>query len=122
MERLATGHSVKQPLELPGWRRWRPRPPAALQHAARVSQARTARNAAGHAQHRLRAAQGVLCLGERYGAARLDAACQRTLAAGDASYRTVKCILAAGLEAVPLPRPPAARPPGCRCCCAARPR
>jgi transposase len=58
---------------------------------------------AGHAQHHLRAAQGVLRLGEHHGAARLDAACQRALAAGDPSYRTVKGILAAGLEAVPLP-------------------
>jgi hypothetical protein len=45
----------------------------------------------------------VLRLGEHHGAARLDAACQRALAAGDPSYRTVKGILAAGLEAVPLP-------------------
>jgi transposase len=58
---------------------------------------------AGHTQHHLRAAQGVLRLGEHHGAARLDAACQRALAAGDPSYRTVKGILAAGLEAVPLP-------------------
>jgi transposase len=58
---------------------------------------------AGHAQHHLRAAQGVLRLGEHHGASRLDAACQRALAAGDPSYRTVKGILAAGLEAVPLP-------------------
>jgi transposase len=58
---------------------------------------------AGHAQHHLRAAQGVLRLAERYGPGRLDAACQRALAAGDPSYRTVKGILAAGLEAVPLP-------------------
>jgi transposase len=47
--------------------------------------------------------RGVLRLAERYGTARLDAACQRALAAGDPSYRTVKGILAAGLEAVPLP-------------------
>jgi transposase len=70
---------------------------------------------AGHAQHHLRAAQGVLRLAERYGTARLDAACQRALAAGDASYRTVKGILAVGLEAVPLPAEvtsgPAARVP-----------
>jgi IstB-like ATP binding protein len=70
---------------------------------------------AGHAQHHLRAAQGVLRLAERYGTARLDAACQRALTAGDPSYRTVKGILAAGLEAVPLPAEitsgPAARVP-----------
>ena len=62
---------------------------------------------AGHAQHHLRAAQGVLRLGERYGPGRLDAACQRALAAGDPSYRTVKGILAAGLDAAPLAAQPA---------------
>jgi hypothetical protein len=65
---------------------------------------------AGHAQHHLRAAQGVLRLGELYGTARLDAACQRALAAGDPCYRTVKGILAAGLEAVPLPAETHQRP------------
>ena len=35
---------------------------------------------------------------------RLDAACARALAAGDPSYRTVKGVLAAGLERVPLPQ------------------
>lgn len=48
--------------------------------------------------HRLRAAQGVLRLAERYPANRVDAACARALAVGDPSYRTVKGILAAGTE------------------------
>ena len=55
------------------------------------------------ALHHLRAAQGVLRLGERYGPGRLDAACRRALAVGDLSYRTVKGILAAGADQVPLP-------------------
>ena len=69
---------------------------------------------AGNALHHLRAAQGVLRLGERYGTDRLDAACQRALTVGDPSYRTVKGILAAGTEHAPLaiqPRLPMAQIP-----------
>jgi transposase len=62
---------------------------------------------AGNALHHLRAAQGVLRLGDRYGSGRLDAACARALAAGDPSYRTVKGILTAGLEGAPLHAQPA---------------
>jgi DNA replication protein DnaC len=58
---------------------------------------------AGNALHHLRAVQGVLRLVERYGPGRLDAACRRALAFGDPSYRTVKGILAAGADQVPLP-------------------
>ena len=47
---------------------------------------------------RLRQAQGVLRLSERYGALRLEAACRRALEVGDPAYRTVKGILAAGAE------------------------
>jgi len=43
---------------------------------------------------RLRAAQGVLNLANRYGRARLEAACDRALAHGSVHYRTVKTILA----------------------------
>lgn len=50
------------------------------------------------ALHRLRSAQGVIRLSERYDADRLDAACARALVVGDPSYRTVKGILAAGTE------------------------
>lgn len=51
-----------------------------------------------NAIHRLRAIQGIIGLRERYGDARLDAACARALAVGDPRYRTVKGILAAGTE------------------------
>ncbi|HXI67405.1 MAG TPA: IS21 family transposase [Steroidobacteraceae bacterium] len=59
---------------------------------------------------RLRAAQGVIALGKRYGAARLEAACERALAHDSAHYRTVKTILATGADRQPLdePRTPAA--------------
>jgi hypothetical protein len=51
-----------------------------------------------HALHHLRQAQGILRLGEKYGAERLDAACLRALSFGDPGYRTVKTILERGLE------------------------
>lgn len=50
----------------------------------------------------LRAAQGVIRLERAHGAARLDAACQRALAFDDPRYRTVKTILAKGLELAPI--------------------
>ena len=51
---------------------------------------------------RLRAAQGVLALGHRYGAARLDAACARALAHDSPHYRTVKTILSTGADQQPI--------------------
>lgn len=47
---------------------------------------------------RLRAAQGVLRFAERYGAERLEGACARALAHDNVQYRTVKIILARGLD------------------------
>ena len=57
------------------------------------------------ALHRLRSAQGILGLRARHGHARVEAACARAITAGDPSYRTIKGILAAGLEAEPVPPP-----------------
>ena len=51
---------------------------------------------------RLRAAQGVLRLAERYGNARLEAACARALVHDSPFYRTVKTILAGGFDQQPL--------------------
>jgi hypothetical protein len=51
-----------------------------------------------NALYRLRQAQGVIRLAERYEPERLNAACRRAIAAGDPSYKTVKGILAAGTE------------------------
>jgi len=62
----------------------------------------------GHALHHLRQAQGVLRLGEKYGAARLNAACDRALAFGDPAYRTIKTILERGLDLQTTP--PAVQP------------
>ena len=61
------------------------------------------------ALHRLRAAQGVIALAERYDPERLDAACAGALLAGDPSLRTVRGILRSGREAV-IPGEPAALP------------
>jgi transposase len=65
-----------------------------------------------NAIHRLRAIQGIIRLRERYGDARLDAACARAIEVGDPGYRTVKGILAAGTEhGDNPPRPPVPNPP-----------
>lgn len=64
-----------------------------------------------NALYRLRQAQGVLRLAERYEPERLDAACARAIAAGDPGLKTVRGILAAGTEhdaLVIVERPPAA--------------
>ena len=58
-----------------------------------------------NALFRLRAAQGVLHLADKHQPGRLEAACAKAAAAGDPSYRTVKGILAAGTEQVPVTAP-----------------
>jgi len=55
-----------------------------------------------NALFRLRAAQGVLGLADKHGAARLEAACALAVSVGDPSYRTIKGILAAGTEHQPV--------------------
>lgn len=52
---------------------------------------------------RLRAVQGILRLAETYGAARLEAACQRANHFATPSYRAVKTILQKGLDQAPEP-------------------
>jgi hypothetical protein len=51
-----------------------------------------------HALYRLRQAQGVVRLAEKYGNVRLNAACRRASEIGDPEYRTVRGILVAGTE------------------------
>jgi len=58
-----------------------------------------------------RSCLGVLRLEGKYGAARLEAACARALAAGGRSYGSVRSILERGLDALPL-EGAAAPPPG----------
>ena len=55
-----------------------------------------------HPEQGYRACLGLLRLGQARGADRLEAACERALRLGAYSYRTVKNILASGLDRVPL--------------------
>jgi transposase len=55
-----------------------------------------------HPEQGYRACLGLMRLGKRYSAARLDAACARALAAGAVSYRSVKSMLETGLDRQPL--------------------
>jgi len=59
-----------------------------------------------HPQQGFRACRGLIGLGEKYGSERLELACHRALAIRGPSYRTVKSILMAGLETLPLPEDP----------------
>jgi hypothetical protein len=60
-----------------------------------------------NALFRLRAAQGVLGLTNKYSPDRVEAACAHALAVGDATYRTIKGILAAGTDRQDAPARPA---------------
>jgi len=63
-----------------------------------------------HPQHGFRACLGILRLGKRYGAARLEAACRRALVIGACSYKSVESILKNGLDKKPLPATPIESP------------
>ena len=56
-----------------------------------------------NALFRLRAAQGVIGLIDKYGPDHLETACARAIEVGDPSYRTIKGILATGAHARPAP-------------------
>jgi transposase len=56
-----------------------------------------------HPEQGFRSCLGILRLGHRYGAERLEAACRRALAVRAASYRSVESILKTGLDRQPLP-------------------
>jgi len=74
--------------------------------AAEIGEATTAvigELLAVNALFRLRAAHGVLGLADKHGTIRLERACAKAIAAGDPSYRTIKNILTARLEADPPP-------------------
>ncbi|MDU8471649.1 IS21-like element ISPsy40 family transposase, partial [Pseudomonas syringae pv. actinidiae] len=55
-----------------------------------------------HPQHGFRACLGILRLSKQHGEARLEAACQRALALGACSYKSLESILRQGLEKLPL--------------------
>ena len=56
-----------------------------------------------HPKRGIRACQGILRLGGKFGNDRLDAACARAIAIGSTDYRSVHSILKNGLEKRPLP-------------------
>jgi transposase len=56
-----------------------------------------------HPEHAYRAGMGIMALARRYGPERFEAACTRAVALGAISYSSVKSILAAGLDRLPLP-------------------
>jgi len=55
-----------------------------------------------HPQHGFRACLGILRLSKQHGEERLEAACQRALALGACSYKSLESILRQGLEKLPL--------------------
>ena len=63
-----------------------------------------------HPQQGFRACLGLIRLGERFGAERLDAACRRALDAGTIRYRSVQSILKMGLDQQVLPEEPDREP------------
>lgn len=85
------------PKRLVDWGRKTGRSTAAVVEAILVSRP--------HPQQGFRACLGLLRLGERYGAERLEAACRRAQAIGSCSYQSVKSILQAGLDRQPLAEP-----------------
>ena len=56
-----------------------------------------------HPQQGFRACMGLIRLGKSYTPQRLDKACQRALAIGSYSYKSVQSILKKGLDQLPLP-------------------
>lgn len=58
-----------------------------------------------HPEQGYRACLGLLSLGRRYSATRLEAACVRAKTSGAMSYKSVKSILATGLDQAPVEEP-----------------
>jgi transposase len=56
-----------------------------------------------HPEQGFRSCLGIVRLGTRFGAERVEAACRRALSASSFSYRSVESILRNGLDKQPLP-------------------
>lgn len=56
-----------------------------------------------HPEQGFRSCLGIMRLGSRYGAERLESACQRALSVRSLNYRSIESILKNGLDKVPLP-------------------
>src|SRR5262245_8271364 len=63
-----------------------------------------------HPQQGFRTCLGIMRLGKRYGAERLEAACRRAIRIGACSYKRIESLLKHALDQQPLPGPPAAAP------------
>jgi hypothetical protein len=63
-----------------------------------------------HPEQGYRSCLGLMRLARRHGTTRLEQACQRALLLEVCSYRSIRSILEARLEAQPLPSPSANRP------------
>lgn len=59
-----------------------------------------------HPQQGFRSCLGIMRLGKRYGAERLEAACVRALKLGACTYKSLESMLRQGLENEPLPQTP----------------
>ncbi len=59
-----------------------------------------------HPQQGFRSCLGIMRLGKRYSAERLEAACRRALTIGACSYKSIESILKNGLDRRPLPQQP----------------
>jgi transposase len=58
-----------------------------------------------HPEQGYRSCLGIMRLSQRYGPARVEAACLRAERLGAASYKTVQNILGAGLDTLPFDEP-----------------
>jgi transposase len=79
---------------------------------ATASLARAIMEARTHPEQGYRSCLGIIRLGDRYGADRLEAACARALGARALSYRSVESILSHGLDSQPLAPRPVPKPHG----------
>jgi len=57
-----------------------------------------------HPQQGYRSCLGIMRLGKQYSPQRLEKACQRAVAIGGYSYKSVRSILEKGLDKLPLPQ------------------
>jgi len=57
-----------------------------------------------HSEQGYRACLGIIRLGRRYGAARLESACRRAMLLDACNYRSIKSILATAVDRQPLPK------------------
>ncbi len=104
------GTAVTKPEHRPrAHREWGEWPPERLVRWAAQTGPKTAEVVAAILSHRThpetgrRACLGLMRMGEKYGAGRVEAACSRAIAIGSPTYKSVDAILKSGLDKVALP-------------------